>query len=102
MPAPGHGEDGGHLSDPGTAVSADAQFPSTTESEFPEWGIERSVGLVFGVTVFSSGTFSGAGPAAGVTTKAGTSELAQLSRIREDARRQSVGRLIEHALPARG
>ena len=85
------------MSDPGTAASAYAQFPITTESEFPEWGIERSVGLVFGVMVFSSGTFSAAKLTAGMTTKAGTGELAQLSRIREEARSQSVGRLIENA-----
>ena len=45
--------------------------------------------------VFSSGTFSAAKLTAGMTTKAGTGELAQLSRIREEARSQSVGRLIE-------
>ena len=35
------------------------QFPITTTLEFPDWKIDRSIGMVFGVVVRSMGALKG-------------------------------------------
>jgi uncharacterized protein YbjQ (UPF0145 family) len=83
------------MSDPSAPATAYAQFPITTEREFPEWGIERSVGMVFGVVVYSLGSV--AKLTGGLKAGAGAGEIDQFSRVMDDARRKSVGRLIQQA-----
>jgi uncharacterized protein YbjQ (UPF0145 family) len=70
------------------------QFPITTALEFPEWGIERSLGTVFGVVVRSMGMAKGIG--ASFKAMAG-GEVKQYSRLVEDSRRHAIDRMIENA-----
>jgi uncharacterized protein YbjQ (UPF0145 family) len=70
------------------------QFPITTTLEFPEWRIERSMGMVFGVVVRSMGVAKGF--AAGFKAMAG-GEVKQYTRLVEDSRRHAMDRLIENA-----
>ena len=42
-----------------TDAGAAPQFPITTALEFPEWRIERNLGLVFGLVVRSMGAAKG-------------------------------------------
>ena len=71
-----------------------AQFPITTTLEFPEWPIERSLGMVFGVVVRSMGVAKGF--AAGFKSMAG-GEVKQYTRLVEDSRRHAMDRMIENA-----
>ena len=71
-----------------------AQFPITTALEFPEWRIERSLGMVFGVIVRSMGMARGIG--AGFKAMAG-GEVKQYTRLVEDTRRHAMDRMIENA-----
>jgi uncharacterized protein YbjQ (UPF0145 family) len=70
------------------------QFPITTAFEFPEWGIERSLGMVFGVVVRSMGMAKGI--TAGFKAMAG-GEVKQYTRLVEDSRRHAMDRMIENA-----
>jgi uncharacterized protein YbjQ (UPF0145 family) len=70
------------------------QFPITTAFEFPEWKIERSLGMVFGVVVRSMGMAKGF--TAGFKAMAG-GEVKQYTRLVEDSRRHAMDRLIENA-----
>ncbi|HXA31060.1 MAG TPA: heavy metal-binding domain-containing protein [Acidimicrobiales bacterium] len=74
--------------------SAAPQFPITTTLEFPEWRIERSMGMVFGVVVRSMGVAKGF--AAGFKAMAG-GEVKQYTRLVEDSRRHAMDRMIENA-----
>jgi uncharacterized protein YbjQ (UPF0145 family) len=79
-------------------VSADqgaaAQFPITTALEFPEWPVQRSLGMVFGVVVRSMGAAKGF--TAGFRALAG-GEVKQYTKLVEDSRRHALDRLIENA-----
>ncbi len=70
------------------------QLPITTTLEFPEWSIERSLGMVFGVVVRSMGFAKGIG--AGFKAMAG-GEVKQYTRLVEDSRRHAMDRMIENA-----
>ena len=70
------------------------QLPITTALEFPEWKIERSLGMVFGVVVRSMGMAKGI--TAGFKAMAG-GEVKQYTRLVEDSRRHAMDRLIENA-----
>jgi uncharacterized protein YbjQ (UPF0145 family) len=74
--------------------TAAPQFPITTTLEFPEWRIERSLGMVFGVVVRSMGVAKGF--AAGFKSMAG-GEVKQYTRLVEDSRRHAMDRMIENA-----
>ena len=76
------------MPDPSAATAGYAQFPVTTASAFPEWDIERSVGLVIGVVVYSLGSV--AKLTGGFRAGSGASEIAQFSQVLGDARHQSV------------
>jgi uncharacterized protein YbjQ (UPF0145 family) len=71
-----------------------AQFPITTALEFPEWPVQRSLGMVFGVVVRSMGI--GKGITAGFKAMAG-GEVKQYTRLVEDSRRHAMDRMIENA-----
>jgi uncharacterized protein YbjQ (UPF0145 family) len=70
------------------------QFPITTALEFPEWRVERSLGMVFGVVVRSMGMAKGI--TAGFKAMAG-GEVKQYTRLVEDSRRHAMDRMIENA-----
>lgn len=70
------------------------QLPITTALEFPEWRIERSLGMVFGVVVRSMGMAKGI--TAGFKAIAG-GEVKQYTRLVEDSRRHAMDRMIENA-----
>jgi len=70
------------------------QFPITTALEFPEWKVDRSLGMVFGVVVRSMGMAKGF--TAGFKAMAG-GEVKQYTRLVEDSRRHAMDRLIENA-----
>jgi uncharacterized protein YbjQ (UPF0145 family) len=78
--------------------SAAPQFPITTTLEFPEWRIERSLGMVFGVVVRSMGVAKGF--AAGFKSMAG-GEVKQYTTLVEDSRRHAMDRMIENATALR-
>ncbi|MDA8292037.1 MAG: YbjQ family protein [Actinomycetota bacterium] len=71
-----------------------ADFPITTALEFPEWPIDASLGMVYGLIVRSIGL--GRGITAGIRSLAG-GEVRQYTRLVEDSRRQAVDRMIENA-----
>src|SRR5450759_3218718 len=71
-----------------------AQFPITTALEFPEWPVQRSLGMVFGVVVRSMGMAKGI--TAGFKAMAG-GEVKQYTRLVEDSRRHAMDRMIENA-----
>ncbi len=70
------------------------QFPITTALEFPEWAVQRSLGMVFGVVVRSMGMAKGIG--ASFKALAG-GEVKQYTRLVEDSRRHAMDRMIENA-----
>ena len=70
------------------------QFRITTALEFPEWQIDKTLGVVFGVVVRSMGMARGI--AAGFKSMAG-GEVKQYSRLVEDSRRHAIDRMIENA-----
>ncbi len=70
------------------------QFPITTALEFPEWSVERSVGMVFGLVVRSMGAAKGF--TAGFRALAG-GEVKQYTKLLEDSRRHALDRMIENA-----
>jgi uncharacterized protein YbjQ (UPF0145 family) len=70
------------------------QFPITTALTFPEWEIDRSLGMVFGVVVRSMGMAKGI--TAGFKAMAG-GEVKQYTRLVEDSRRHAMDRMIENA-----
>jgi uncharacterized protein YbjQ (UPF0145 family) len=71
-----------------------AQYPITTAFEFPEWSVERSVGMVFGLVVRSMGAAKGF--TAGFRALAG-GEVKQYTKLLEDSRRHALDRMIENA-----
>ena len=77
------------------AQGAAPPFPITTTLEFPEWRIERSLGMVFGLVVRSMGMVKGIG--AGFKAMAG-GEVKQYTRLVEDSRRHAMDRMIENAV----
>ena len=87
-------ETGAGDSGSGQAGSAYPQFPITTALEFPEWRIERSVGMVFGLVVRSMGAAKGI--TAGFRALAG-GEVKQYTKLLEDSRRHAMDRLVENA-----
>jgi uncharacterized protein YbjQ (UPF0145 family) len=80
--------------DPQDQQAGLAQFPISTALEFPEWQIQRSLGMVFGVVVRSMGMVKGIG--AGFKAMAG-GEVKQYTRLVEDSRRHAMDRMIENA-----
>ncbi len=82
------------MSDPGAAPTGQPQFPITTALEFPEWTIERNVGMVFGLVVRSMGAAKGF--TAGFKALAG-GEVKQYTKLLEDSRRHALDRMIENA-----
>ena len=78
------------MSDAGAA----AQFPITTALEFPQWTIERNLGLVFGLVVRSMGAAKGF--TASFKALAG-GEVTQYTKLLEDTRRHALDRMIENA-----
>src|SRR6202050_2956585 len=70
------------------------QLQITTTLDFPEWRIERSLGMVFGVVVRSMGMAKGI--SAGFKSMAG-GEVKQYTRLVEDSRRHALDRMIENA-----
>jgi len=69
-------------------------LPITTALEFPEYSIDRSLGMVFGVVVRSMGMAKGI--TAGFKAMAG-GEVKQYTRLVEDSRRHAMDRMIENA-----
>ncbi len=82
------------MSDAAGAQAPYNQFPITTALEFPEWSIERSLGMVFGVVVRSMGAARGF--TAGFRALAG-GEVKQYTKLVEDSRRHALDRMIENA-----
>lgn len=76
-----------------TAATA-AQFPITTALEFPDWSIERHLGMVYGVVVRSMGAARGI--TASFRALAG-GEVRQFTKLVEDSRRHAIDRMIENA-----
>ncbi|HXW38640.1 MAG TPA: heavy metal-binding domain-containing protein [Acidimicrobiales bacterium] len=76
-----------------TAATA-PQFPITTALEFPEWSIQRHLGMVYGVIVRSMGAAKGI--TAGFRALAG-GEVKQYTKLVEDSRRHAIDRMIENA-----
>ena len=81
------------MSDP-SATGALPQFPITTALEFPEWSVDQSLGLVFGLVVRSIGAAKGI--SAGFRALAG-GEVHQYTKLLEDSRRHALDRMIENA-----
>ena len=77
-----------------TDAGAAPQFPITTALEFPEWTVERNLGLVFGLVVRSMGAAKGF--TAGFKALAG-GEVTQYTKLLEDTRRHALDRMIENA-----
>jgi uncharacterized protein YbjQ (UPF0145 family) len=78
-----------------TDVQATAsQFPITTALEFPEWSVQQSLGMTFGVVVRSMGAAKGF--TASFRALAG-GEVKQYTKLVEDSRRHALDRLIENA-----
>ncbi len=82
------------MTDAGGQGSASPQFPITTALEFPDWRIERSIGMVFGLVVRSMGAAKGI--TAGFRALAG-GEVKQYTKLLEDSRRHALDRMIENA-----
>jgi len=82
------------MTDSGGTGSAYPQFPITTTLEFPDWRIERSLGMVFGLVVRSMGAAKGI--TAGFRALAG-GEVKQYTKLLEDSRRHALDRMIENA-----
>jgi uncharacterized protein YbjQ (UPF0145 family) len=82
------------MSDPSAAPADQMQFPITTALGFPEWTIERNLGMVFGLVVRSMGAAKGF--TAGFKALAG-GEVKQYTKLLEDSRRHALDRMIENA-----
>jgi uncharacterized protein YbjQ (UPF0145 family) len=82
------------MSDEPQQPTAVTQFPITTALTFPEWPIQRHLGMVFGVIVRSMGMAKGI--TAGFKAMAG-GEVKQYTRLVEDSRRHALDRMIENA-----
>ena len=78
------GTPGGHV----------VSFPVTTSFDFPQWHVDRSVGMAFGVVVRSMG--AGRGFTSIFRIFAG-GEVKQYTKLLEDTRRHAVDRMIENA-----
>lgn len=74
--------------------AAAAQFPITTALEFPEWAVQHSLGMTFGVVVRSMGAAKGF--TAEIRALAG-GEVKQYTQLVEGSRRHALDRLIENA-----
>jgi len=82
------------MSDEPAQPAAITQFPITTALTFPEWPVQRHLGMVFGVIVRSMGMAKGI--TAGFKAMAG-GEVKQYTRLVEDSRRHALDRMIENA-----
>ena len=82
------------MSDQSAVPPGQPQFPISTALEFPEWTIERNVGMVFGLVVRSMGAAKGS--TAGFRALAG-GEVKQYTQLLEDTRRHALDRMIENA-----
>ena len=82
------------MSDASSTPAGSQQFPINTALEFPEWTIERNVGMVFGLVVRSMGAAKGF--TAGFKALAG-GEVKQYTKLLEDSRRHALDRMIENA-----
>lgn len=82
------------MSDEQQHTTAVTQFPITTALTFPEWPVQRHLGMVFGVIVRSMGMAKGI--TAGFKALAG-GEVKQYTRLVEDSRRHALDRMIENA-----
>ena len=82
------------MSDQSAVPGGQAGFPISTALEFPEWTIERNVGMAFGLVVRSMGAAKGF--TAGFRALAG-GEVKQYTQLLEDARRHALDRMIENA-----
>jgi len=82
------------VSDQSGAPEGRTQFPITTALEFPEWSVDQSVGMVFGLVVRSMGVARGF--TAGFKAMAG-GEVKQYTKLLEDTRRHALDRMIENA-----
>jgi uncharacterized protein YbjQ (UPF0145 family) len=82
------------MTDAQPEMTAITQFPITTALTFPEWPVQRHVGMVFGVIVRSMGMAKGI--TAGFKAIAG-GEVKQYTRLVEDSRRHALDRMIENA-----
>jgi len=82
------------VSDVGASQQVLTQFPITTALEFPEWSVDRTVGMAFGVVVRSMGAAKGF--TAGFRALAG-GEVTQYTKLLEDSRRHALDRMIENA-----
>ena len=82
------------MSDQQQQMTAVTQFPITTALTFPEWPVQRHLGMVFGVIVRSMGMAKGI--TAGFKALAG-GEVKQYTRLVEDSRRHALDRMIENA-----
>ena len=82
------------MTDEAPQPAAITQFPITTALTFPEWPVQRHLGMVFGVIVRSMGMARGIG--AGFKALAG-GEVKQYTRLVEDSRRHALDRMIENA-----
>jgi uncharacterized protein YbjQ (UPF0145 family) len=78
------------MSDTGAAP----QFPITTALEFPEWAVERNLGLTFGLVVRSMGAAKGFTAGQGLEPGG---EVKQYTKLLEDTRRHALDRMIENA-----
>ncbi|MBV8462582.1 MAG: heavy metal-binding domain-containing protein [Acidimicrobiales bacterium] len=84
----------GPSGDAGVAAVTAPQFPITTALEFPEWAVQRHLGMVYGVIVRSMGAAKGI--TAGFRALAG-GEVKQYTKLVEDSRRHAIDRMIENA-----
>ncbi|HEV3328943.1 MAG TPA: heavy metal-binding domain-containing protein [Acidimicrobiales bacterium] len=94
MPADDDATTGDAMTDEQPDITAITQFPITTALTFPDWPVQRHLGMVFGVIVRSMGMARGIG--AGLKSLAG-GEVKQYTRLVEDSRRHALDRMIENA-----
>lgn len=71
-----------------------AHFPVTTALAFPEWEVDRSLGMAFGVVVRSMGAARGI---LAIFRAVAGGEVKQYTKLLEDTRRHAVDRMIENA-----
>jgi uncharacterized protein YbjQ (UPF0145 family) len=69
-------------------------LPITTGLDFPDWRVERHLGLCFGLIVRSMGALKGI--AAGFKAIRG-GEVSQYTELLEDSRRHAMDRMTENA-----
>lgn len=82
------------MTDTGVTATTAAQFPVTTALQFPEWSVQRHLGMVYGVIVRSMGAAKGI--TASFKALAG-GEVKQFTKLVEDSRRHAIDRMIENA-----